>query len=173
MSVTPTSGTNPFWEAGAKWRAEHAHLYKSLLQKGGQTEFQSHLTAVHGPAPSHREAPPPPPVPTPSNSTPANNSADANSPAAPVQIPNSGGNSVSDSDAISVLKSALVKAGVDTSQLTLSTHNEVAWYPGGQSWTVREINITTANGHTQNCCTDLMLKHPEISVVEIENLLKS
>jgi hypothetical protein len=74
-------------------------------------------------------------------------------------------------NAIAQLTKALQAAGIDTSKLNISAHDDIATFPGTSGWTNRQITVSTG-AHTENYSADLMAQFPNVTVTEIRNLIK-
>ena len=68
------------------------------------------------------------------------------------------------------LKDALVSAGINPDSLDMVSHDVDVWYPSG-GWTNHLITVTTATGQSENFTAELVAKRPDVTAVEIQNLL--
>jgi hypothetical protein len=69
------------------------------------------------------------------------------------------------------LRDALSAAGLNTAALNFEYVDQTVGYPGG-SYQNRLITVTLPGGVTENFGADLVLKNPNVTVVEIQNLLR-
>lgn len=75
----------------------------------------------------------------------------------------------SPADPIAVLRGALEQAGVNTAGYRFSYSADTVTYPGG-SYPNRQVTVQTASGRTESYSADLMLRNPQVTVVEIQRL---
>jgi hypothetical protein len=106
------------------------------------------------------------PVPA-ASSSPAAGAAAASAPAAAASAPE--GNL---SSPIEVLRNALKSAGLDPDRFSLTESREVVGYPGG-SYLNHVITAEFGNGLRESYGVQLMLRNPQVTVVEMRRLLAS
>ena len=78
--------------------------------------------------------------------------------------------SIDTSTVIDTLKTALIQAGVDISGMEFSQHHDVVTYPGG-SFVNDLISFQSASGRTHEYMANLTKIAPQVTVVEIQQLM--
>lgn len=81
-------------------------------------------------------------------------------------------------DAKSLLGEAMQRAGLDPTQYAMSLWSETVYYPGGQflqagSYVNNFITVDLGAKGKANFSSDLMVRNPEVTVSEIQQLLKA
>lgn len=71
---------------------------------------------------------------------------------------------------IDTLKAALLNAGMDITGMEFTEHRDLVTYPGG-SYINDLISLKTSGGRTHDYMTDLVAIAPQVTVVEIQQLL--
>lgn len=98
--------------------------------------------------------------------------AAAQSSASGGQAGGAGGATAGSNDPVQVLKDALTAAGLDPTRLSLTESREVVGYPGGSY--VNHVITADFGGGLRECYgVELMLRNPQVTVVEIRRALNS
>ena len=74
------------------------------------------------------------------------------------------------SDPVSILKAALEKAGISSAGMRFSYADDFVTYPGG-GYANRQVTVELPNGRRESYSADLMLRNPQVTVVEIQRLM--
>jgi len=75
-------------------------------------------------------------------------------------------------DPVEILKNALSAAGLDPNRFSLTESSEVVNYPGG-SYVNHLITADFGGGLRESYGVELMLRNPQVTVVEIQRALSS
>ena len=73
--------------------------------------------------------------------------------------------------AVIALRDALSAAGLNTAGVNFEYVDQTVGYPGG-SYQNRLITVTLPSGVKENFGADLVMRNPQVTVVEIQNLLR-
>jgi hypothetical protein len=73
--------------------------------------------------------------------------------------------------AVIALRGALSAAGLNTAGIDFQYVDQTVGYPGG-SYQNRLITVTLPSGVKENFGADLVMRNPQVTVVEIQNLLR-